>query len=133
MGTYSIWTGGSYDVTTNVYQKQITFPTSGNYTFNISADNVGYIKLDGNDILDSYGGYSAFGSVASTTYSVSAGFHTIALVNTNQGGPAGIAAQIINPDGTELWNSLRATDDVPGTNGGSRAGNGGAGAAAFFW
>lgn len=133
MATYSIWTGGSQDVTTNVYQTQITFPTSGNYTFNISADNAGYIELDGSDILDSYGGYSAFGSVASTTYSVSAGTHTITLVNTNFGGPAGIAAQIINPDGTELWNSLQATYNTPGVNAGGIAGNGGPGAVSFNW
>jgi hypothetical protein len=129
--TYGIWTGGQYDVTTNNYQYQLNFTSTGDYQFLLSIDDVGSLYLDGTNILDAY--YS-WGGVASTTVTVSAGTHTVLVSGYNQGGPAGIAAQIINPDGSELWNTLQATQSQVGTlNGGGVSSDGGAGSVSISW
>lgn len=130
IATYSIWTGGSQDTTTNTYQTQLNFATDGNYQFLLSIDNAGSLYLDGDNILDAV--YS-WGGVASVTVAVSAGPHTVSVQGTNFGGPAGIAAQIINPDGSELWNTLSATIGNSGVNAGNKGSAGGPGFVTFNW
>ena len=129
LNTYGIWTGGGGDVTTNTYQTIINFPTTSGYTFYLSTDNYGTLSVDGNIIVTS----SSYTSVASATTYISAGTHTVTLSITNTGGPAGIGAQILNPDTTELWNS-RSPVNFPslnitslGSNGGYGCGGGGGG------
>ena len=136
LNTYGIWTGGSGDVTTNTYQTIVNFPTTGTYTFTLSVDNAGSISVDGNVIISLSGEFN-YRSSTSTTSSITAGNHTITLVDTNFGGPAGIGAQILNPDTTELWDS-RYPANFPalnsnslGTNGGSSVGGGGGGGGGY--
>lgn len=128
LNTYGIWTGGSNDVTTNTYQTTVNFPTTSGYTFYLSTDNYGTLSVDSNVIVTS----SSYTSVASATTYISAGTHTVTLSITNTGGPAGIGAQILNPDTSELWDS-RLPVNFPALNsnslggGGALAGGGGGG------
>jgi len=132
MNSYAIWTGGSQDVTTNVYTTIVNFPTSGTYTFNLSTDNYGSLTLDSTLIIS----YSDFTTTGTTTHAVTAGNHTITLSITNQGGPAGIAAQILNPDSSELWDTRNpqnfpqlnsTTQGAAGAYGSAGGGGGGGG------
>ena len=119
MNNYAIWTGGFTDVTTNTYQTIVNFPTTDTYTFYLSTDNYGSITVDSTTVLS----YSTFVSVGSATSSVTAGNHTIKLSITNQGGPSGIAAQILNSGGKEIWNS-RTPINFPELNSVSSGGDG---------
>ena len=95
MNTYAVWGGGQdYTVTLN-------FPTTGTYTFNYAVDNFGSVYLDGNEIIS----YAGFTSTTTYTQTVSAGNHTVRVTGVNTGGPAGVAAQILKPDSSELWNT----------------------------
>ena len=119
LNTYGIWTGGGSDVTTNVYQTTVNFPTTSGYTFYLSTDNYGTLSVDSNVIVTS----SSYTSVASATTYISAGTHTVTLSITNQGGPAGVGARILNPDTSELWDS-RLPVNFPALNSQSLGGNG---------
>jgi len=130
ISTYGIWIGGPYDVATVSYSTTLNFPTSGNYTFNISIDNAGFISIDGTEVLDNP---SSWGGVDSASVYVSAGSHTITVTGTNYGGPAAISAQIVNPSGSELWNTLAALNTGTNYNGGPTAASGGNGYVSFSW
>jgi hypothetical protein len=125
MNAYAIWTGGSQDVTTNTYQTIVNFPTSGTYTFYLSTDNYGSLTVDSTLILS----YSDFTTTGSTTHSITAGSHTITLSITNTGGPAGVAARILNPDTSELWDT-RYPQNFPDLNSASNGATGNSGYAA---
>jgi hypothetical protein len=112
------------------YSTTLNFPVSGNYTFNISVDNYGLISIDGTDVLDNP---SSWGGVDSASVYVSAGSHTITVTGTNYGGPGGISAQIINPSGAELWNTLHALNTGTNYNGGPISASGGSGYVSFSW
>jgi hypothetical protein len=116
METYAIWNGttstaaiGSFTYSTTVY-----FPTTGTYTFLLSADNIGSMYLDSTAIITGFTNYTSY---TSTPYSVTAGNHSITLTITNTGGPAGIAAQILKPDSSELWNTRMAPNNGGGAGG----------------
>jgi hypothetical protein len=133
MGLYGIWTGGAWDVTSRAYSTTITFPQSGIYTFNMSADNTGYVAVDGSQVV-SMGAENSYQSVAAGTAYVTAGTHTVTVAGNNYGGPAGIAAQIIAPSGEEIWNTLQATIATGSNrNAGDVAQNGGPGYVAISW
>lgn len=126
---YGIWGGGQ------VYTAVLNFPTSGTYTFRYSVDNNGSISLDGTPVITRTGELN-WGSIYTQTVSVSAGLHTVVVTGVNISGPAGVAAQILKPDSTELWNtrdllfSDGVTDNTIGgssPNGGSTGGGGGGG------
>lgn len=125
LNTYGIWSGGSGDVTTHTYTALVNFPTTGTYTFNLSTDNYGSLFVDSTDIIN----YSDYHGVGTTTAIVSAGNHLITLNIANTGGPAGIGAQILNPNSTELWNStsLLYTNGLTSNSNGGPGGNGAAG------
>jgi hypothetical protein len=116
LNNYGIWTGAANSVTTNTYQTNVSFPVNGNYQFNLSVDNYGILYLDGNSILSTANG-DGFQTVNTTSVYVTAGPHTVTVTGTNYGGPAGIATQIINPNSTELWNTLSATANTYVTTG----------------
>ena len=127
MNNYAVW-GAGQDYTTT-----INFPVSGTYTFNYSVDNYGSVYLDGSEIIS----YSNYAATTTYTQSVSAGNHTVRVTGVNTGGPAGVAAQILKPDNTELWNtrdlilnsglnSISKGGDGT-TRGGGGSGGGGAG------
>ena len=113
MNNYAIW-GGGQDYTTT-----INFPSTGTYTFNYSVDNYGSVYLDGSQIIT----YSDFGTTTTYTQVVSAGNHTVRVTGVNTGGPAGVAAQILKPDGSKLWDT-RDLILTSGLNSSSRGANG---------
>ena len=124
MNTYAVWGAGQdYTVTLN-------FPVTGTYTFNYAVDNYGSVYLDGNEIIS----YAGFSSTTTYTQTVSAGNHTVRVTGVNTGGPAGVAAQILKPDTTELWNTraLRFTSGLTSNFGGSNASYGGGGGAGYL-
>lgn len=122
IATYGIWQGDPQSAGPYTYSAPVSFPVSGNYTFNLSIDNYGSLSLDSATILTT----NSFSTVTSTTYYVTAGVHTVNVTGTNTGGPAAIAAQIIAPDSGELWNTLSAVSGGgPQDGGGSGAGGGG--------
>ena len=114
MDSYAVWTGGTQDVTINVYRFNLTFPTTGTYTINLSTDNIGAVIIDGVGTFSyaSFLDYKTF-----TTPSITAGTYTVTLSIDNLGGPAGIAAQILKPDASELWNTLAIISDSVNPNG----------------
>lgn len=121
IATYGIWQGDIYSAGAYTYSTTINFPVSGNYTFNISIDNYGSLSLDSSTVVST----DSYSTVTSAVRYVSAGFHTVTIIGTNTGGPAAMAGQIINPDSSELWNTLSAVDGGPQDGGGSGAGGGG--------
>ena len=124
MNTYAVWGGGQdYTVTLN-------FPTTGTYTFNYAVDNYGSVYLDGNEIIS----YAGFSSTTTYTQTVSAGNHTVRVTGVNTGGPAGVAAQILKPDSSELWNTraLRFTSGLTTNFRGGDASYGGGGGAGYL-
>lgn len=127
LNTYGVW-GGGQD-----YSVSINFPVTGTYTFNYSVDNYGSISLDGTPIITRTGEFN-YGSYYTATHTVSAGTHTVRVIGANLTGPAGVAAQILNPDSSELWNTRALTlvhsdGRNIGTNGqnGNAGGSGGSG------
>lgn len=131
IATYGIWQNPDdpYNTGSYTYSSQVYFPTSSNYTFNISIDNYGGISLDGALVAST----SDFSNVTSVSYYVTAGYHTVSIIGTNTGGPAAIAGQILGPSG-ELWNTLSAVSgggpqDGAGSGGGGGGYYGGAGGA----
>ena len=100
--TYGIW-GGGQDYTTT-----ISFPTTGVYTFNYSVDNYGTLYLDGSAIITRTGEHN-YENVYTYTATVSAGNHIVRVTGVNTGGPAGVAAQVLKPDSSELWNTRALT------------------------
>ena len=125
MATYAVWTDGFVGpgidqallgpqaITTNVYKTNLNFPTTGTYTIKLSTDNNGSIDINGIGTFS----YADFHTVGTFTTAIPAGTYTITLSITNTGGPAGIAAQILKPDTTELWNSLEAISNSTNPNG----------------
>ena len=150
VGPVSAWNSfmNNYAVygTEKDYTTIINFPTSGTYTFNFSVYNYGSISLDGTPVISLSGSSTShFTTTTTQTVSVSSGNHTIRVQVVNTGGPAGVAAQILNPNSTELWNTRNligesfggggvgangANNGVLGvggtsTNGGANGGSGG--------
>jgi hypothetical protein len=124
MNSYAVWGAGQdYTVTLN-------FPTSGTYTFNYAVDNYGKMYLDGSEIIS----YAGFSTTTTYTQTVSAGNHTVRVTGVNTGGPAGVAAQILKPDSSELWNT-RALQFISGLINDFRGGDasyGGGGGAGYL-
>lgn len=102
LNTYGVW-GGGQD-----YSVSLNFPVSGSYTFNFSVDNYGSISLDGTPIITRTG-ENNYQNMYSTTASVTAGTHTVRVLGYNISGPAGVGAQILKPDTSELWNTRSLT------------------------
>jgi hypothetical protein len=113
MDSYAVWVGGTQDVTINVYRFNLTFPTTGTYTINLSTDNIGAVIIDGVGTFS----YDSFFDYKTFTTAVTAGTYTVTLSIDNLGGPAGIAAQILKPDASELWNTLAIISDSVNPNG----------------
>ena len=122
MNAYAVW-GGGQD-----YSTVINFPVTGTYTFYYSVDNYGSIYLDGSAIITRSGEHN-YETYYSATASVSAGNHTVRVTGYNISGPAGVAAQIVKPDSSELWNTryLTTTSGLINSYNGSNGTQGGAG------
>lgn len=118
MNANAVWLpydAGSVDVTTT-----ISVPSTGNYELQGQCDNAAVFYIDGNTVLttDGYGGAPNTAVVALTS-----GNHTLRIIGTNYGGPAGVAFTITSGD---------SFSGAPGGNAGpagsSGAGGGGGGA-----
>lgn len=131
LNSYGVW-GAGQD-----YSVDLNFPTTGTYTFNYSVDNNGSISLDGTPIITRTGEYN-YSSVYTATANVSAGSHTVRVTGVNLGGPAGVAAQILKPDTSELWNtrsllfSSGLTTNTIGASPGNAGSPGGAGGGGYL-
>ena len=133
MNSYAVW-GGGQD-----YTVILNFPVTGTYTFNYAVDNYGQVFLDGSAIITLSGTVTShFNTTTTYTATVSAGNHTVRVTGVNTGGPAGVAAQILKPDTTELWNTraLTVTSGLTGTSDGGNSVNawasGGGGGGGYF-
>jgi len=131
LNTYGIWTGGAEDVGIKIitFPLPVYFPTTGNYSIQLSSDNIGQVLIDG---VVAAGPQSGFTSATTYWRSVTAGNHTISLsienvANNGRAGqnPAGIGIRILNTDGSEVWHSRKITSLY--TDYGGAAAYGGAG------
>ena len=73
---------------------------------------------------------SSYSGYATASVSVTAGNHSIIVSVNNAGGPSGVGAQIVDPSGNELWNSLSIIGQNPsgsptGSDGTYKSGDGG--------
>jgi hypothetical protein len=120
MNNYAVWGSGED------YTVIINFPTTGTYTFNYAVDNLGKMYLDGSEIIS----YAGFSTTTTYTATVTSGNHTIRVTGVNTGGPAGVAAQILKPDSSELWNTrnlINTSGLAVDSRGGDGPGGGGGG------
>lgn len=118
MNANAVWLpydAGSVDVTTT-----ISIPTTGNYELQGQCDNAATFFIDGNVVLTTDG----FGGAPDTTViPLTSGNHTLRIVGTNIGGPAGVAFTVTNGDSFS-----GAPGGAAGPAGSSGAGGGGGGA-----
>lgn len=121
ISTYGIWQGDPQSSGPYTYSQPINFPVSGTYTFSLSVDNYGSLNVDSSLVVNSY----TFTAVSTVGFYVSAGIHTVSVTGTNTGGPAALAAQILNPDRSELWNTLSVAGGEILDGGGAGGGGGG--------
>lgn len=125
LNNYGVWNGDGR------YVYDVYFPSSKNYTFRLSADNFGYLWLDNgtingnNDYIGSTPGTGVadYNSYYDFTHYVSAGWHTIDVYGSNWGGPASLAAAIVNNDGSYFWTTRNAYNERTYTTSG-RGGHG---------
>lgn len=137
MNTYAVWSHPREG--TKTYKTDIYFPFTGTYTFQYASDNISSFKIDNGSAVGSLGNTSdSFKNDHSLTESLSFGYHTIEATIQNTGGPGGWAFRILNPDGSELWNSTLAQTEsglTRNTNGGDGidgvGGGGGGGGGAY--
>jgi hypothetical protein len=83
-------TAGVFDKTYSV-----TFPVTGNYQFQASADNYATFYLDGQSFFTA----NDYRSTFEVGYPVTAGTHSIRVVGVNTGGPAAVALSITGGQG----------------------------------
>lgn len=118
LNTYGVWgnpnTSATFDRTWTV-----NFPTTGNYNFTMSVDNIAQLYIDGAAVFycDSYT------NTFEQAFNLSAGNHNIRIVAQNTGGPAAVALTI---DGGSSYSGGRGGN--AGGGGSSGAGGGGGGA-----
>jgi hypothetical protein len=118
MNAYAVWLpydAGSVDFTTS-----ISVPFTGNYELQGQCDNAAVFYIDGAVAL-STGGFSGAPDVA--VVALTAGNHTLRIIGTNYGGPAGVAFTIGNGDSFS-----GAPGGSSGPSGSSGGGGGGGGA-----
>ena len=117
MNANAVWLpydAGTVDVTTT-----IAVPTTGNYEIQGQCDNYASFYIDGNVVLTTPGFQ---GAPNSTVIALAAGNHTLRILGTNTGGPAGVALTIGNGDSFSGAAGGRA-----GPGGSSGGGGGGGG------
>ncbi len=103
LNEYGVWSGNG------IYTWQVYFPTTGTYTFEGSVDNYGTMYVDDVQVLN----IPSYSTVYSSTSSVTAGWHTVKMVATNTGGPAGAAGRI-KSGSTTVWTTRSIIDTTLG-------------------
>ena len=122
MNAYAVWLSydaGSVDITTT-----ISIPATGNYEIQGQCDNFATFYIDGTEVLFTPGFQ---GAPNSTVIALSSGNHTLRILGTNTGGPAGVALTIGNGDSFSGGAGGRA-----GPGGSSGGGGGGGGSTTFL-
>ena len=118
LNTNGVWispsSAASFDKTYTV-----TFPTTGNYQFQASADNQATFYFDNVQVFTAYDYQTTY----EVGYPVAAGTHTLRIVGTNTGGPAAVALTITSGSS---YSGGRGGNS--GDGGSSGAGGGGGGA-----
>jgi hypothetical protein len=108
------------------FGKVINFPTSGNYLFQFGSDNIGYMVLDGNVVIDLRGEEENFRSAPREVVGyVGSGLHTVEIHAENFHSVGSIAAIVTGLDSnviTTTQNQNVHTSDIktggtPGTAG----------------
>ena len=118
MNANAVWLpydAGTVDVTTT-----ISIPATGNYEIQGQCDNFASFYIDGSVVLTTPGFQ---GAPDSTVVALTSGNHTLRILGTNTGGPAGVALTIGNGDSFSGGSGGRA-----GPGGSSGGGGGGGGA-----
>lgn len=113
MNSYAVWLpydAGSVDITTT-----ISIPTTGSYELQGQCDNYATFYIDGVAVLSTPGFQ---GAPNRTVVSLTSGNHSLRIVGTNTGGPAGVALTIGNGD---------SFSGAPGGNAGPSGTSGGGG------
>lgn len=105
LNNYSVWQGDG-DYTYKVY-----FPATQTYQFDLAVDNYGWLYVDDVNILHA----PSYNSVWSTTYTVTAGYHTVRINGVNTGGPGAIGAQILQ-NGSQIWTTRSQIDPTASGN-----------------
>jgi len=116
LNDYGVWVRPNTDYPTNItltrYYK-FTAPTTGRFSWEFAADNVGSFNIDGGTQLNATSSLST-SEVGLVT--LAAGPHTINLQILNSSGPGSIAIVIKAPDGTQVWSTrtpVRTADPYP--------------------
>lgn len=127
--SYGVWTGNlnSIHLTYEVY-----FPSSGTYTFRISADNYGYLWLDngevnGNaDFIGNTPGNNTktdFDQYYDFDHYVSEGWHTVDVYATNSGDKRSVAAAAFKKNTSRyIWTTRDSYNDRSAVKGRGGAG-----------
>lgn len=134
LNTYGVWAGDGR------YVYDVYFPSSGTYTFRLSADNYAYMWLDNgtvhgnNDFIGNTPGTGRadFDRYYDFSHYVTAGWHTVDVYASNWGGPAAVAAAIMPPQSSSyMWTTLESYNKNStvykgrGGHGTDKAGDGG--------
>ena len=118
MNANAVWLpydAGSVDFTTS-----ISIPATGNYELQGQCDNAAVFYIDGAVVLTT-GGFGGAPDV--TVVALTAGNHTLRIIGTNYGGPAGVAFSIGNGDSFSGGGGGRSGPS--GSSGGGGGGGGG--------
>lgn len=116
MNSYAVWTypDGVSPVGISIYSSRIfTASYSGNYTFEVQADNHVRVYVDGTQVISS----DDFHSSTTGTVYMSQGTHTLGFSALNDGGPAGFAMTIKDTGNNILWTTRTNLDVSTGTSG----------------
>lgn len=127
LNDYGVWHKSGAGADTTTYY--VNFPVTGDYTFQISVDNYGYMEIDGERVAE----ISSYGTYNTTTATIGAGMRAVKFYAENWGGPAGFSGRITR-NGTEIWTTRYPTQPIVYSNGlaaprtyGDEGGGGGGG------
>jgi hypothetical protein len=102
----------------------VDFPYTGNYTFQLQADNSGSVSVDSTTVVNASNNFN--GAVATVTRSFTQGLHTVSVSGTNtgtysSGNPGGLGLAITG-QGYPTVNMDGSNGSGPGAGGGGGAG-----------
>jgi hypothetical protein len=120
MNAYAVWVnsdGVSPVGMWSSFSRQWSASVTGTYTINLSADNHAQALINGTLI----GTSNDYTTTSSFTFTVSNVDNTVSFNCLNDGGPAGVAATITDPNNNIVWTTRTLTDINAGAPGSSTA------------